>query len=182
MLCVEAISDDPLWLEMNIFSANDIRRMLDVEYISEIAIALLHGVQNKKSTLDRYYVTYENEFEQRENVQKVFRLVLPEIAAILEEQKGSRWKKKSDFYSLFLVFAEHSNQLPLSSNQRKSITSLLTSFGKDVDEYLRDNLKKPHKDVIKYANAVERAASDVANRKERHEVLSNIIGKVLKTK
>ena len=77
--------------------------MLDAEYISEIVIAVLHGVQNEKSTLDKYYVTYEDDFEQKKEIQRVFRLVLPEMAAIVDAQPRARWRKKSDFYSLFLV-------------------------------------------------------------------------------
>lgn len=180
ILCAEAISDDPLWSDINIFSANDIRRMLDAEYISEIMIAVLHGPQNKKTTLDKYYVTYEDEFDQQKEIKRIFRLVLPEIATIVEAQPRTRWRKKSDFYSLFLVFAEHVDELPLSSGKRKSISATLNSFGGKVDEYLRDKLQNPPKDVVRYANAVERAASDIANRKERHNILAELLSKSLK--
>ena len=54
--------------------------MIDVEFISELAIADLHGLQNKKSNLDKYYVLYEREFEQRSEVKRIFRLVLAGIA------------------------------------------------------------------------------------------------------
>lgn len=182
ILCAEAISDDPLWSEINIFSANDIRRMLDAEYISEIVIAVLHGVQNKKSTLDKYYVTYEDDFEQKKEIQRVFRLVLPEMAAIVDAQPRARWRKKSDFYSLFLVLAEHIDELPLSSSKRKSIATALNSFGADVDEHLRNPGLGSIKAVARYANAVERAASDIANRKERHTILTQVLSKWLKAK
>jgi Protein of unknown function DUF262 len=72
ILCMEAISDDPLWPDLKVFSANDIRRMLDVEFISELAIAILHGPQNKKASLDKYYVIYEKEFEQRKEIEREF--------------------------------------------------------------------------------------------------------------
>jgi Protein of unknown function DUF262 len=180
--CADMISNDPLWSEVNIFSANDIRRMLDTEYISEIMVAVLHGPQNKKSTLDKYYVTYEDEFEQQKEIQRVFRLVLPEIATFVAAQPHGRWRKKSDFYSLFLVLTGHVNELPLSSGKRRSISGTLNSFGANVDEYLRDNLQSPPKEVVRYAKAVERAASDIANRKERHEVLSRLLSKSFKSK
>jgi hypothetical protein len=165
ILCMETLGDDPLWSDLKVFSANDIRRMLDVEFISELAIAILHGLQNKKSTLDKYYVLYEKEFEQRKEVEKVFRLVLAEMTAIVTGQVGSRWRKKSDFYSLFLVLAKLASGMPFSSGRRKSISSALQNFGKHVDAYLRGDMPNAPKNVVKYATAVERAATDLANRK-----------------
>ena len=175
ILCMEAISDDPLWSELKVFSTNDIRRMIDVEFISELAIADLHGLQNKKSNLDKYYVLYEREFEQRSEVKRIFRLVLPEIAAIVPDQVGSRWRKKSDFYSLFLVLARFADEMPFSSRKRNSISSALLNLGEQVDLYLRGSLPNAPKNVVKYATAVERAATDLANRKSRDDVLSDLL-------
>ena len=58
------ISEDDIWRELGIFTANDVKRMLDVEFISELTIAAIHGVQNKKLTLDKYYEMYEGEFPE----------------------------------------------------------------------------------------------------------------------
>jgi hypothetical protein len=60
--------EDPFWSESGLFSANDHRRMLDHEYLSELAIAYLHGPQNKKDRLDHYYQLYEERFEDRERL------------------------------------------------------------------------------------------------------------------
>src|SRR3954451_13806764 len=65
--------DDSFWAESGIFSANDHRRMLDHEYISELSIAYLHGPQNKKDRLDHYYQLYEEAFEEREKLIADFR-------------------------------------------------------------------------------------------------------------
>ena len=37
------------WSRIGVFTSNDIKRMLDVEFISELSIAYLHGLQNKKT-------------------------------------------------------------------------------------------------------------------------------------
>jgi hypothetical protein len=168
---------------MKVFSANDIRRMLDVEFISEIAIALLHGHQNKKSAIDKYYVLYEEEFEQQKDVEQTFRLVVSEIAGMLTLYPRSRWRKKSDFYSLFLVLAKFSDRMPFSSTKRRVISRRLAKFGQSVDDYLAGTAKPAKQSAVtRYADAVERAASDLANRKVRHEVLLKLLSKGLKKK
>jgi hypothetical protein len=79
------ISDKEIWQKLNIFTQNDIRRMLDVEYISELTVAFLKGPQNKKNKLDEYYRFYEEEFEEGQYVEDVFSTVLSEIYKILPE-------------------------------------------------------------------------------------------------
>ncbi len=54
--------------KIGLFTPNDVRRMLDVEYISELTIALLNGIQNKKDKLENYYQLYEEDFSQEEDV------------------------------------------------------------------------------------------------------------------
>jgi hypothetical protein len=72
---MEELADDELWVTSGVFSSNDFRRMLDVEFISELAIGILHGPQNKKASLDRWYRTYEAEFGQRSEAEQVFTVV-----------------------------------------------------------------------------------------------------------
>ena len=60
------------WGKLDIFTSNDIKRMLDVEFVSELAIAILNGHQNKKLTIEKYYQLYEKEFEQRNYIKELF--------------------------------------------------------------------------------------------------------------
>jgi len=88
--------------------------MIDVEYISELAVAFLHGVQDKKKKLDEFYQRYEVDFEQEELVMNVFQKTTGEISMVVDV-RGSRWRKKSDFYSLFLVFCYWLREIPAVS-------------------------------------------------------------------
>ncbi|HEX5688264.1 MAG TPA: DUF262 domain-containing protein [Ideonella sp.] len=51
---MEKLSDLEYWNNFGIFSANDQRRMLDIEFISELAIGHLNGPQNKKRSLESF--------------------------------------------------------------------------------------------------------------------------------
>lgn len=175
---MEGIAELPWWSVSGIFTPNDFRRMLDIEFISEIAVAYLHGLQNKKSTLDKWYATYEREYADRARVEEAFQSTMGEISQVLPDIPSTRWRKKSDFYSLFLAFAAHSSKLPLTKNGRKQAGDVLRKFGSDVDAYLSGDHPKASKAVIKYADAVERAASDLANRRARAEVLNELLAPV----
>src|SRR5262249_15232960 len=76
---IQAMADnDPFWADCGVFSSNDYRRMIDQEYISELAIAYLHGPQNKKDRLDQYYQTYEQAFERKDDLLSTFSKVTAE--------------------------------------------------------------------------------------------------------
>jgi hypothetical protein len=169
---MELISDDERWPVIGVFTPNDVRRMLDIEYVSELTIGLLHGPQNKKEQLDEWYQAYEEAFPQKDEVKTVFNSVLGEILSIMPDIERSRWRKKSDFYSLFTVLARLESLIPFSREGRQRIRELLLEFAGKVDEYLRDPLRQ-RADIpvaaLEYASAVERAASDLAKRSKREE-------------
>ncbi|WP_242103526.1 DUF262 domain-containing protein [Lysobacter sp. M2-1] len=190
---IELIAEYAQWDEVGVFSANDRKRMLDAEYVSEIVIAYLHGLQNKKSSLEKFYRAYETEFDRAEEVVTVFRRVLDEIVGVLPDLRHTRWKKKSDFYTLFLAFSSKAANLPLASDVRAAVAGTLLRFASDVDAWLVNQV--PEDDevgeqlpmevqvadtdaIAKYALSVSRAASDLANRKRRQEVLGELLSAV----
>lgn len=176
---IQELSDsDPFWAECGVFSAKDHRRMIDQEYISELAIAYLHGPQNKKDNLDRYYLAYEETFDSGSDLSKVFRLVTSEIERTLPDIKKTRWRKKSDFYTLFLYLCNQSTDLPLSEGSTLGIRAKLARFGEQVDHVLK--LEDEQRDgldanVLAYAKAVSRAASDKQSRIARSDALRSFL-------
>ncbi len=166
------------WAALNLFTPNDLRRMLDAEYVSELVIAYLHGVQNKKQTIDKYYQLYEQEFEERSEVIQVFRKTLGELCSIFEDEKMGRWSKKTDFYTLFIEFAINSHLLPLSKESRNLCHNILIEFGENVTSFTKTTEEKDMKqfndNIIKYGQAI-RAGTDLGNRRRRQEVLSDIL-------
>ena len=173
---MQDIANYGYWSTTGIFSPLNTRRMMDVEYISEIAVAVLHGHQNKKETLDKYYVAYEEEFEARDELVEKFQKTIFELEQLLPDIKNTRWKKKSDFYSLFLVFASKAESLPLTSEVRHQARLLLDDFSTRVNAAIssQDEVHVTDSEA-KYAKSVRAAASDVGNRVRRHEALSELL-------
>jgi Protein of unknown function DUF262 len=168
---MEDLAEDEFWSRSGVFSANDVRRMLDVEFVSELAVGILHGLQNKKSSLEHWYEIYEAEYEERARVSRTFKSVLNELDVLLPSLSNTRWSKKSDFYSLFLVLADKHDDLPLGKSARQAAHRKLMKLAEDVDLFLSDPEAKVSKSSKAYAAAVERAATDLANRRSRAVIL-----------
>ena len=94
-------------------TSNDFRRMLDIEYISELVAAFLFGPQNKKAKLDEYYADFEEEFPDKDRVETAFETILRELQGIYSWPTPLRWSRKVDFYTLFLVSGSASVKCPL---------------------------------------------------------------------
>jgi hypothetical protein len=173
---MEEISSHDFWVTSGVFTANDIRRMLDIEYVSEITVSMLYGLQNKKSNLDKFYRNFESEFPDRQVAISTFSAVLGELAQLLDWPTTLRWKKKTDFYSLFLVLAERVSELPFSSEIRAGITSKLAQLSAAVDSYIKDpTAAEVSAQARGYGRAASRAASDLANRRARASALSSYL-------
>jgi hypothetical protein len=155
--------------------------MIDIEYVSELSVGFLHGLQNKKESLDKWYEAYEKEFPDRRRMEKAFNSTLSEIIDVLPEINKTRWRKKSDFYTLFLLMAEYSSKFPLASDKRKRLRDALMKFSSDVDAYLRSpgSNSATSKSIKDYSAAVERAASDLARRKARRTELGRVVERIV---
>lgn len=173
------IAENENWGKLDIFTSNDIKRMLDVEFVSELTIAILNGHQNKKLTIDKYYQLYEREFEKRNFIKELFDVVLREFLSIMPTET-SRWYKRTDFYSLFIVFAKHRGKLPLCQEKRELARQKLTEFGQNIDEIVsinkieEDSETTTHQpfpvNVLAYSQGI-RASTDLGSRKRRDDAL-----------
>ena len=177
---MEKIADYDFWTKAGIFTASDFRRMLDIEFISELAVAMLHGIQNKKTSLDKYYMIYEEEFEKSSEIENLFLEILLEINKIFPDLKDLRLCKKSDFYSLFYYFYLNRKKIPFPTVKRKMIYKTLNALCVEVDQILQKELTN-HRDksYMHYANTVKRSTSDLSQRNKRLEILKKLLDKKL---
>ena len=95
---------------VNIFTAANRRRYADVEYISELLAGMIDGIQDKKKTLDDFYIAYSKwDKQHRDEIIGRFNAVTDELKAIFNESLNiatTRFRQKADFYTLFLVIDE----------------------------------------------------------------------------
>jgi len=179
------LADKEIWQKLDVFTSNDIKRMLDVEFVSELSIAVLQGVQNKKLTLDKYYELYENEFPERDKLIETFDFVLREIINILPNIGNTRWSKKTDFYTLFVLLAKYKSIFPLAETKRKIAREILEDFATEIDIYVSVDSDKMDGDIeaasetLKQYGSNLRASSDLGARKKREEALEKELAPAL---
>jgi hypothetical protein len=169
---MEELSRNQFWVNSGIFSANDFRRMLDVEYVSELAVGLLFGPQNKKSNLDGYYASFEEEFPDRSTVEATFSIILGELDKLIAWPNKLRWSRKVDFYSLFLALAGQVHDLPLNREDRSCVSSRLIEFSNHVNDLVTsvDRRQSDDEDIDPRAAAYARSvrnSSDLGSRRTR---------------
>jgi hypothetical protein len=164
---VESLVELDYWDQIKIFTPLQRRRMLDSEYVAELVIGYLHWPQNKKDNLDHYFQLYAPVFPFEAEIKESFTATLDFLHSVFPEPRmnGTRWYRKSDFYTLFLALAR--KRIDLTKLTAPALREKLVSFSNLVAVGVVD----PAHPVSIYKAAVERAATDRARRVRREEAL-----------
>jgi hypothetical protein len=89
------------WRVNRIFTERAIARMDDAEMASEVMILQLDGLQDKKTSITRFYSDYDEEFPERNVVAGHFRATLESITEALDSLADTEFRRRPLFYSLF---------------------------------------------------------------------------------
>lgn len=181
----EQLADDEYWAVHRIVSPAAIRRMADIEMMSDLLIGLLHGPQGGSAKIiDQYYEQYEPyeyEFPEQNRIKRLFAKTLDTIKRLFPEiEDVSRWGNRADFYSLFIVVGNLLRDLPRESEG--ALTEKLMKFAQEIDKRLEEPTARTSQASKKYARAIEKGSNDKARRMDRHEALVEIIEPFLKRK
>jgi len=177
---MEELADDEWWVRSRIVTLRQVRRMEDVEFVSELFVGTIAGPQNKKDTLDAYYIDYERAMPEERAWRAKFQAARNLLENVLQPEDVQAWSGKSDFYSLFLAFVGLATKTPrLSPAKSASLRVELMRFRANVDRAKRRDAKPVTGVLGLYVEAVTRAASDLARRTTRLEILEKVFEKAL---
>jgi len=181
---VLSLANNEYWAENRIVSPALIRRMNDVEFVSELLIGVTHGPQGGSvKVIDSYYERYEDfedEFPDQTRAKKSFEDSLDAVRRVLPNIKETRWSNKTDFYTLFVAMAAMLTTGGLTD--ARGVRKELEKFGRDVETRLADEHAKVSKEVIRYVHSVEKGANEKARRGERHLVMTALLKKYFNAK
>lgn len=183
----EQLADDEYWAVNRIVSPAAIRRMADIEMMSDLLIGLLHGPQGGSAKIiDQYYEQYEqfdDEFPEQNRVKRQFAKTLETIRRLFPEiDDVPRWGNRADYYSLFVTIGNLLHDNDLTDGSGKAFARKLTAFAREVDQRLEKPTAKTSNLSRKYARAIEKGSNDKARRTDRHEALLEIIKPFFKKK
>ncbi|WP_352494976.1 DUF262 domain-containing protein [Mesorhizobium sp. M0115] len=169
------LSLDEYLEEAKVFSIAQRRRMGDVEFMSEVLAGMLEGPQDKKGDLDYFYSRYANwEVAAAAKAKKEFQAALQDIKLVFDERalplRSTRFRQKSDFYSLFLSFVEL--RRAGCTLERKDLVPLRQDL-KLLDKYIAP--ESPVDILSEYAIKCVSQANSVSSRSWRKNFLLNIL-------
>ena len=163
---VENLAKNEFWDNIGLFTRRDSQRMKDVEFISELFVIAIDGIQDQQKTLDRYYSDYDVVFPKKNRYLTRFQLVVNSLQTIASTVQETRFSKKGDFYALFaatLQKVETAGEAVDLAPFRKKLISLSDSLEGDAD-----SLKGWHRT---YYSSIIEGPNKLAKRKQRTELL-----------
>jgi len=169
----ERLADNPVFEEMRLFTARDMRRMLDVEFVSELLMRQVTGITNKKDLLEDHYAKFEEEFPAEAEYEIEFTTVLSLIWSIFDEKNKAAFKTRGNFYSIFGCLVEYyRNTGNKNFHNANAVKGIISDFLSKVRnrEFEDDFLV-----IEEYQDAVSRASSDRSRRAKREKILLGLL-------
>lgn len=161
-----------------ILSAKQIIRMADAELVSELIVAMLSGLQDKKKSVDKFYREYNDKFEKAEQCEKRFAKVLDDITDVLGEELGkTRFRRKTLFYSVFLVFFDIRYGLPprrgpigvIKADDYGRCRKVLHSLSSQIEAEV------PSPQYQEFFNACKQQTDNLQPRQIRHNTILGVL-------
>lgn len=175
----EELANDEYWAVNRIITPAAIRRMSDVEMMSDLLIGLLHGPQGGSARIiDEYYEIYEQYEDDLPGHAKLKHRFLDTLKVVTEIfpdiQSVPRWGNKADFYSLFVGLASMSAS-GRALGSAAAMNGRLVLFAQEVDKRLEDPDVRVSDAAQKYARAIEKGSNDKARRSDRHQAMLEVM-------
>jgi hypothetical protein len=168
------------WTKQGILTSKQIMRMLEVNLVADLLIALLEGIKAKKQ-VKKFYDLYESNFEHdTEQLEARFDQVITAIGAIYPEGlSDTEFRRPHLFYSLFTAVAHRELQipgLPPPPAQGYASPEAARNALERVDEiFAITDHEDLSKDEIAFLRDSRRATTDEKVRLQRTEFLLTLM-------
>lgn len=169
------------WRRNRILTNYNIVRMKEAELSTDLVIAMIDGIQDRKK-IKSYYKTYDDDFPQEEKVINQFKRCIDTTVEIFEDTLiESLFRNTTLFYSLFcviydLIFGLPNSDTPkiqIKKGMHKSIRKALSKLENEL------TIKEPSPDYFEFKDASVRHTTDLSRRMIRHKTIVNEILKEL---
>ena len=169
----ERLADNPYFQNIGLFTARDVRRMLDIEYVSELVVRQIYGITAKKDMLDLAYINFDEDFPMEAVYEDEFNVTVNLVRSLLNTSNQMLFKSKGNFHSLFGVCLDYFRAS--NRNQFKDSASVSKSISELVERAKNEDFSIETPDIKNYADVSTRSTSDKSRRAERERILMNLI-------
>jgi 5-methylcytosine-specific restriction endonuclease McrA len=179
-----------------IISKTDIDRYIFHEYLMELCTAIhLNGYSDRRKKLDELLSNYQWTKAEIAVINKKFRKIIDWLKDIFPGDifRTTRFKNKSDFYSLFIVLLNLVNKGYVTKDRKSNRVAgkILSEFSKQVQmidpqikAYNLPTLSHNEKQLSQYIVSTRQATDSNHHREIRHDFLMSVLkdGIILKKK
>ena len=170
-----------------ILSTGDVERYLLHEFILELCTAIhLNSYSDRRTKLEELLSRHKWTRKDILKIKKVFIKIISWISAIFPKDSimHTRFKNKSDFYSLFIVLVKFLNDGYVSDDGKsnKIAGNFLLGFSKQIQRlepkikaFDSPKLSSSERKLLSYVISTKQSTDDIKNREMRHSYLLSIL-------
>lgn len=167
---VEKLTKEQFWDDINLFTRRDSRRMKDAEFVSELLVLVMDGIQDQQKTLNKFYSDYDVIFPTKAKCVTRFKQIVASLATIEDTIAKTRLRNKSDFYGLFAAV----NELKLPTNKPLDLSPARKDLAK-LSKEMEASADSLTGQTQEYYTTIIEGGNKLAKRKRRMEILRDII-------
>lgn len=167
---VELLSKDAFWDDIELFTRHDSQRMKDIEFVSELFVIVIAGIQDQQKSLDEFYAENDVSFPRKSRNVAKFRQVIASLRTLDDLFGTTRFAKKADFYGLFAAVVGLNQQRHAPLDLTPAITEL-----RRLSEDLGADAQALVGLAREYYSTVIEGPNKLAKRTRRAEILADLI-------
>jgi hypothetical protein len=122
-----------VWRDYNIFTANEIARMTEVQFISELAINMLEGLRDYSAKeIDDFYGKFDDAFPKQSALVNRMEAAFSKLVQVdIEAIRDTIFSRSPLFFSIFLIVDSLKSRLSLAQLQQ-ALFDIDKSYNSDV--------------------------------------------------
>ena len=180
---VESETEDPIWQKLGVVTTARARRMLDVQFLSELLIVIItRDIQGfDQNAIDEFTALYQDELDEG-NIERPTEEITTEFhdvkrrldqLVITTENVVSYTRKFVHLYSLWALLCLHI-ELPLPSNFAHRYAEFL-ELAAEIQERMELPGEETAKPVWNYSINSIGASTELPQRRARHDSLGTLL-------
>jgi hypothetical protein len=153
----------PIWRTRNIFSATDISRMAEVEFVADLGMNFVLGLQDySPAKLVKFYSGNDQEFPALVLTEKQFREVFGVVASLdVQSVRDTIFSRPPVLFSLCMVIKDHLD-IPV-----KKINSVIG----EIENLAKSDAAEMTNEVSAFVNAITSSTQRIASRRVRDKFI-----------
>lgn len=166
----QAVDRLPIWRDLNVFSATEISRMAEVQFMAELAMAFVNGMTDfSAARVTNAYREWDEDFPHREDVGRRLDRVFAKIASVKQGAiKDTIFSRSPVFYSLVLVL-DDLNRLPSNAALEEKLAEIDARFNDS-----RPPAERPEAD-LEFVAACTASTQRIRSRQTRFDYIKSFM-------